>query len=204
MANDLFQLLKPYVNDGMLREWPGGVIVFLQDEPPHGIWLVYRGEVKLMRTSQCGKQLVVEMVQPGEITGLSAAIIGISQELSAFTQGACQLGFIDRRTLLAVMVSHPTIAGEIARLLSYELHIAYRCISRTTISRSAKAKVATFLLDPGRARVMSHADMADHLGVSRETVTRILGGLRRRGMISVGQHGNLCVIKPLELERACE
>jgi CRP/FNR family transcriptional regulator len=92
-----------------------------------------------------------------------------------------------------------------AQFLSREFQFAYRDMHDLVLARSSTGKLARLLLlscspvpasDPAEVRVrsgMTHEEMAQRIGASRETVTRLLSDLKRRHLIRLD--GSTLVIR---------
>jgi CRP/FNR family transcriptional regulator, cyclic AMP receptor protein len=155
---------------------------------------VCSGRVNLSTTSREGKILILKTAEAGEALGLSAAISGIGYEATAETATPSQLNFVDRKHLLELMQTHSEIGVHAAQHLSREFQAAYRDIHDLVLTRSSAGKLARLLLaqshvyDRGAAETrvhspMTHEEMAQRIGASRETVTRLLSDLKRKQLI---------------------
>ena len=92
------------------------------------------------------------------------------------------------------MLSHSEIGIQVAQCLSRDYQTAYRDIHDLVLTRSSAGKLARLLLsqspkeeeDENETRLsspMTHEEMAQRIGASRETVTRLLGHLRKKQLI---------------------
>jgi CRP/FNR family cyclic AMP-dependent transcriptional regulator len=170
-----------------------GSILFVEGQSPRGVFIVCSGRVNLSTTSREGKILILKTAEPGEALGLSAAISGVGYEVTAEAATACQLNFIDRKHLLELMQSSGEVSVRAAESLSREFQSAYRDIHDLVLSRSSAGKLARLLLSNSsnkdacaevRVRAnMTHEEMAQRIGASRETVTRLLSDLKRKQLI---------------------
>lgn len=170
-----------------------GAILFVEGQSPRGVFIVCSGRVNLSTTSREGKILILKTAEQGETLGLSAAISGVGYEVTAEAATACQLNFIDRKHLLELMQSSSEVSVRAAESLSREFQSAYRDIHDLVLSRSSAGKLARLLLSNSsnkeacaEARVhanMTHEEMAQRIGASRETVTRLLSNLKRKQLI---------------------
>jgi CRP/FNR family transcriptional regulator, cyclic AMP receptor protein len=137
-----------------------------------------------------GKVLILKVAEPGETLGLSAVIGGTRYELTAETSGPCQVKFIGRMVLLKLIERHGELGLHSAQALSHEFQSAYRDIHGLVLSRSSTGKLARLLLSwtNGREKKrdikirsrMTHEEMAQMIGSSRETVTRLLSDLKKK------------------------
>jgi CRP/FNR family transcriptional regulator len=160
--------------------------------------------VKLSTTSKEGKVLVLKMVEPGEIMGLSAMISGEVYEVTAETVGPCLVNFVEQEGLLRLMEQSGELGLRSAQAVSREFQFTYREIHELVLSRSSSGKLARLLLswtvgDSEKAsefRIQApatHEEMAQRIGASRETVTRLLSDLRKKDFIKL--EGSTLVIK---------
>ncbi len=130
--------------------------------------------------------LVLKIVEPGEVTGLSAVIAGEAYEITAETLGLCLVNFVDRDGLLRLMERGGELGLRSAQAMSREFQYAYREIHELVLAKSSSGKLARLLLswvnlrDTDAVRELrihapvTHEEMAQRIGASRETVTRLL------------------------------
>jgi CRP/FNR family transcriptional regulator len=163
---------------------------------PRGLFILCSGKVKLSTTSRDGKVLILKTAEAGEALGLSAAISSQSYEMTAETATACNVTFVDRKSLLSLLQSHSEVGMQAAQSLSLELQAGYRDMHDLVLARSSSGKLARLLLSFSKARLsavdegrlhstMTHEEMAQRIGSSRETVTRLLSDLKRKQLIRV-------------------
>lgn len=173
---------------------PAGAILFVEGQLPRGLFILCSGKVKLSTTSRDGKVLILKTAEAGEPLGLSAAVSGDTYEMTAETATPCQINFIDRKALLHLLQSHSEVGLHAARSLSRDFQSAYRDIHDLVLARSSAGKLARLLLSCSPNRVepadevrlrsaMTHEEMAQRIGSSRETVTRLLSDLKRKQLI---------------------
>jgi CRP/FNR family cyclic AMP-dependent transcriptional regulator len=173
---------------------PAGAILFVEGQAPRGMFILCSGQVNLSTTSREGKLLILKTAEAGEAVGLSAAISGMGYETTAETATPCQLNFIERKHLVELMQMYAEVGIQAAHCLSRDYHAAYRDIHDLILTRSSTGKLARLLLSQSREQesetseiripgVMTHEEMGQRIGASRETVTRLLSELKRRQLI---------------------
>lgn len=176
---------------------PAGAVLFVEGQTPRGMFVLCSGRVNLSTTSREGKSLILRTAEAGEALGLSAAISGLGYEMTAETAIPCQVNFLDRKRLLDLIETHSEVGLHTSQCLSRDFHAAYHDIRDLVLTRSSAGKLAKLLLSQSggqslgdcevmRVRsCMTHEEMAQRIGASRETVTRLLSDLRRRRLIQV-------------------
>ncbi len=173
---------------------PGGALLFVEGQTPRGVFVLCSGVVKLSTTSKEGKVLILKQAEAGEVLGLSAAISGTNYEMTAETATPCQLNFIGRQDLMSLLQKESEVGVHAALWLSREFQGAYRDIHDLVLSRSSSGKLARLLLTCARRGIqeseeihqrsaMTNEEMAQRIGSSRETVTRLLSDLKKKRLI---------------------
>jgi CRP/FNR family transcriptional regulator, cyclic AMP receptor protein len=198
--------LKELDAAGRPSAYPNGALLFVEGQQARGAYVLCNGQAKLSTTSREGKVLILRIAGPGEVLGLSAALSSGAYELSAETSGPCNINFVERNSLLTVVGRNPEIAVRTALALSKQLQRAYHDVHELVLSRSSSGKLARLLLSWARKRekpgsnpeirvsaTLTHEEMAQMIGTSRETVTRLLGELKKKELIEVD--GSTLVIR---------
>ena len=173
---------------------PAGAILFVEGQSPRGVFILCSGKVNLSTTSREGKILILKSAEAGEALGVSATVSGMGYEATAETATPCLLNFVDRKHFLELMQSRSEVGMHAAQCLSRDFQSAYRDIHDLVLSRSSAGKLARLLLSQSaeqnmediEVRVpgsMTHEEMAQRIGASRETVTRLLSDLKRKQLI---------------------
>ena len=183
---------------------PAGAILFVEGQSPRGMFILCAGRVNLSTTSREGKILILKTAEAGEPLGLSATISGKGYEATAETATPCQLNFVDRKHFLELMEAYSEVGLHAAQSLSRDFQSAYHDIHDLVLTRSSAGKLARLLLSHSPTQVseeaetrihsaMTHEEMAQRIGASRETVTRLLSGLKKKRLIRLD--GSTLVIR---------
>lgn len=197
-------ILKSFSTASHQATYPGGALLFVEGQKPRGAFVLCSGNVKLSTTSREGKVLILKIAKAGEALGLSAAISGTSYELTAETAGPCQVTFVERDAFIKLLEKNGELGLRAAQALSREFQSAYRDIHELVLARSSAGKLARLLLswasgrDSGSNEIrirasLTHEEMAQMIGASRETVTRVLSDLKKKEWIRL--EGSTLVIR---------
>ena len=184
--------------------YPQGAVLFVEGQGPRGIYIICSGRVKLSTTSRDGKTLILRIAEAGEVLGLHASVSGKPYELTAETLQPCQLDFVKREDFQRFLQNHGDACLNAAQHLSQNCQSAYEMIRALGLSHSVSEKLARLLLewasdgeptkDGIRVKVaLTHEEMAQLIGTSRETVTRLLGEFRDKQLAQL--HGSTLLIK---------
>lgn len=170
---------------------PAGAVLFVEGQAPRGMYVLCRGRVKLSTTSRDGKTLILRIAEPGEVLGLHATVSGKPYELTAETLQASQLNFVKREDFLHFLQEHGDACLRAAQHLSQNCQSAYEMIRSLGLSHSVTEKMARLLLEWSEQGentkegiriklALTHEEMAQLVGTSRETVTRVLSEFRKQ------------------------
>ncbi len=189
---------------------PKGAILFVEGEPSRGVLVLCSGRVKLFTSSAQGKTVILGFAHPGAILGLAGTLSGQPHEVWGETTEPTQTGFVERRRFVGMMRRHGELAVQVAVQLGESYCSAIEGIRVMGFSRFASQKLALFLLDwcesnrplhdeAGARFTLTHEEIAQVIGVSRETVTRLLSGFKKKGLIQ-WKGGSLVLIDRAALE----
>ena len=176
--------------------YPKGSLLFVEGEQPRGVFILCSGRAKLTTTSSEGRTLIVKIVKPGEILGASASILGKPYEVSGETLEPCQVNFIGREDFLRLLSAYSEACMHTAQQLSEKYEAAQREIRTLGLSQTTSEKLAKLILDwcdggektatGTRLQVLlTHEEIAQMIGTTRETVTRLLSDFKRKKLIQV-------------------
>lgn len=179
----------------LARSVPRGATLFMQGQETTGVHVLCDGKVKLTACSADGKTIIVQIAEPGEVLGLSAAIEGAEHETSAVALADCRVNYFQTTDLLRLLSGSAAASLNAARLLSRNYQVAHRQICSLGLSDSVFDKIARLLLSWAPTQngakcvqidnFFTHEEIAGMIGSSRETVTRTLKTFRERGLITV-------------------
>lgn len=185
--------------------YPKDATLFVEGQSPRGVFVLCSGSAKLSTCSSDGKVLITQIAEPGEVLGLSATVSGKPYEVTAETLAPCQTNFVKRDDFLRFLSEHGEACLRVAQHLSNNYHTAYEQARLLGLSQSAAAKLGRLILDwgdkDGKATergielklTLTHEEIAQLIGASRETVSRLLGDFQSKEMLYV--KGSTLVIR---------
>jgi len=189
------EALRAFENAKHTSSYPPGAVLFLEAQDSNEVFLLSKGRVKLTMTGSDAKSIILRIAEPGELIGLEAAMVGKPSTMTAETFDPCVVHVIKRDTLRSLMQRHSDLCMAVTEQLSNQYRSACSHIRSLGLYRTASEKIVHFLLEwatKGRQtdeglRVnipLKHEEIAQIVGVSRETVTRTLTELRHKSLIT--------------------
>jgi len=185
--------------------YPQGAVLFVEGQLPRGIFVICKGSVKLSINSPSGRTVIVKLADAGEVLGLSATISGKPYEVTAETIDPCQVNFVKREDFLRFLKDDVEACFKVAEQLSEKYHSACKEAGSLGLSHSAAEKLAKLLLEwsmkngesskaePRLKLRLTHEEIAQMIGTSRETVTRLFADMKKRQIVQ--SKGSTLVIR---------
>lgn len=176
--------------------YPKGAMLFVEGQTARGVFILCNGRVKLSTSSTDGRTLIVRIAEPGEVLGLPATVTGNPYELTADVIEPAQANFIPRADFLGFLREHGDVSLRVAQQLGETYHAAIAEMRSIGLSHSAGEKLARFLLEwcdshgngAGEIRAkltLTHEEIAQMIGASRETVTRLFSEFKRKELLQI-------------------
>ena len=181
------------------RRVPARRILFQQGDAGDGLYGILAGRVAFTVDSVDGKELILNVLGPGEFFGEIALLDGKGRTATAVTRDACRLLFIARSEFMSFFGERPEAMSRIIELLCARLRRSTEYIADATfldLSRRLAKQLVTLAHDDESSREaalrISHAELAAMLGVSRERVSMQLAVWSDKGILDQGR-GQLVV-----------
>ena len=173
--------------------FPKATVLFAAGQKPAGIHIVCAGKVKLCTDGANGTSMVVKLAGPGEVLGLHACLGGTPQEFNAETVQPSHIVFVKADDILRLLAESDEVCWQAAQFLSRNCSDAYSILRSVNAAHSSSQKLARLLLEASvigtgtRAGIrvhlpFTHKEIAEAIGMSRETVWRKLVEFRAMGV----------------------
>jgi len=191
--------------------FPTSTVIFVEGQGAGGVFVVGEGRVKVSACSSEGKTMIMRIASCGEILGLHASLTGLPHATTVETMQPCTLDFVGRDNFLAFLRGHGDAAVRVTQILSQECMEAYELARTMGLSGSVAERFARFLLDTvdhgqrknGKAQArlaLTHEEMSQVVGTSRETITRLLSEFKKKDMVEL-RRSTLTICDRPALER---
>ncbi|HVE55891.1 MAG TPA: Crp/Fnr family transcriptional regulator [Pyrinomonadaceae bacterium] len=180
--------------------YPRGSVLFIEGQASNGVYILCRGRVKLSTCSREGKVIILQIAEAGEVLGLSAVVSDSAYEATAEVLEPCQVSFVRKADFLRFLQQNTDACLSAVRQLSQNYQTAHLQICSLGLSSSVADKLAKLFLGwcnsngngnhhgNGSVRMKisyTHEEIAEMIGTSRETVSRLLKTFRERNLITL-------------------
>ena len=198
---------------GMQVQLPAGATLFEESDAADGVYIICGGQVKLSCSSRDGRTLILRIARPGDVLGLGAVVSGTGFEVTAQTLEHTLVKKIRAGDFISFLERFGEASMHAAKTLSEDYKTAFFDARRLALSNSAAARLASVLLEWGRSSSrgsaemcfkmgLTHQELASIAGISRETVTRVLGKFQKDKLIQV-RGATYHILAPVRLAELC-
>lgn len=177
------------------RSYLPGEQIFEKGSPGHGLMAVLSGRVRISSPSPEGREVVLNIIHPGEIFGEIGLLDGKERTADATAMDACELLVLERRDFVPFLEKHPDICLHLIAVLCARLRRTTEQVE-DVLFLDLQARLAKTLLHladahgqpaPGGIALgarLSQRDLANMIGASRESVNRQLSLWEEEGLVA--------------------
>lgn len=187
--------LKIFESVKMTASYPVGARLFMQGDTANGVYMLCRGRINLFIYSKDGKAIILHTAEAGEILGLSEVISNSTYMATAKVVESCQVNFVSSKDFLPFLYQKSEASINALKQLSRKYQTACSQIATMGLSTSVANKLAKLFLGwckAGREKsdgshlkiTCTQEEMAQMIGTSRETVSRVMKNFSDRKLIS--------------------
>lgn len=179
--------------------------VFYQDDEGDAAYVVRSGKIAILLTIDDGRELVINELGTGECFGELALLTQAPRSASAVARTHSEVIRLPCAEFMQELERQPKLMRHVLQVTAERLR-ASTDRERALAFLDAPARLARVLLDLDRAAgdkgyiTLSQDELAQHIGVARQTTAKILGQWRRSGWILTGR-GKLVVLDHMALRR---
>jgi CRP-like cAMP-binding protein len=193
------------------RRFQANESVFLKGDPGNSMMAVLSGRVRICAYSAGGREVVLNVISPGEVFGEIAMIDGGERTADAFAMEATELLVLNRRDFMPFLERNPQVCVKLLEVMCRRLRWTSEQLEDVNFLdlRSRLAKRILYLADhhgepapPGGhvgVRISQHM-LASMIGTSREAVNKQLRFWEEEGVIDV-RRGSITLLKRDRLQR---
>jgi CRP/FNR family transcriptional regulator len=181
-----------------------GSFIFEIGDPANYLYIMEKGSVKLHNMSPSGKGVTFEISKAGDTLNGSALSTG-TYFVSAQALTDVTVLRIARNEFFGFVAKYPNLAMEIIHLLSARLKTEYKrmaAIQREEVEQRVCRSLVALASKFGTTLSMKREELADYTGTATETTIRVLGRLKRAGIVGCSAHKGEIVIADMDKLRA--
>ena len=187
------------------KHYPKDTVIFFENEEGDFFFMILDGRIKVTILGDDGREVILSLLGPGDFFGEMALLDNEPRSATAIAVEDSELLSLHRTDFQSVLADNKSITVGLIRVLTSRLRKANHQIS-TLALLDVYGRVARVIVDMAREegrrlkdgriafRRATHQEIANRIGTTRETVTRMLKDLERQGLIHV--EGKEMVVQP--------
>lgn len=195
--------------------YPKNSVIFHEGDVATGLHFICVNRVKLVKTDEEGRSIIIRIANPGELLGKTSFFTGRPYFTTAVTLGRAQIAYLPREKFLRFLSNNSELLGALTRELSTELEILYQRLFKSAFNDN-KRRLASHILSlretygqevPEGMLVnieLRHADLAEMIGTSTRTIIRVMNLFRDQEIIRTARHKVIILDEPRLLTYAGE
>jgi CRP/FNR family cyclic AMP-dependent transcriptional regulator len=186
--------------------------IFTAWDPSDRVYLLKSGRVKLYMLSEDGREITLAIMEPGDIFGETALVNPAARQVFAEALDDATVAVLGLGDFEALMRGQPGVALKVTQAIGQQLIRTQRQVESLAFA-DVSTRLARFLVEQTAQRgepqnggvpvrlplALTHQEMANLLGTTRETLTSTLNRFVDAGVLSVESRGTLLVLRPDEL-----
>lgn len=202
-----YEALKQLSTESPSRSYRKKDILFSEGQQVRHLLLLTRGKIKLYKTSEYGKELIISVLEPGSFIGYSDIIKDEPYQCSAAAlDDEVEVQMIAKTDFQQLLYSNQDVASCLIKMLAQNvsskeeqlLQMAYHSVRK----RVAEVLMQLYDQQPeGEQKInMLREDLAGMVGTAKESLIRMLSEFRNDGYLQI-EHGEITVLAPGKLRK---
>ncbi len=178
-----------------MQETDKNLPIYFAQEPSNSIFFLKKGRVKLSRVSPEGKEMIIGLVNPGEVFGELSILDSSERNDFATTLNDSLICAISKDDFKSFLEKNPELNLKVSRLIGFKMR-KYSERIEELVFKDANQRVVSFILNLAKEHgkkigdeyfvkpFLKHQDIAKLTACSRQTVNSILTDLREKNIIN--------------------
>lgn len=197
--------LKKLSKEHISKSYKKKESVFSEGTRPRYLFFINKGKVKLFKTSEYGKELIINICKEGDFFGYTSLIKGASYNFAATAMEETEISLIPKEDFQKLLFANKDVASRLIKMLADNvadkeiqlLHLAYHSVRKRVAE--ALIMLADRLKDGETEISILREDLAQLVGTAKESVIRMLTEFKEDGYIEI-QDGKIRIINLQKLE----
>jgi CRP-like cAMP-binding protein len=190
------ETLTKVSKSGIIKSFKKNNIILSEEEPGSALFVIEEGKVKVTRSSNDGKEVILAIINESDFFGEMALLDGMARSATVTALEDSKLFILQRNEFLELLKSYPEVSIALLTELTKRLRVSSMKVKALSL-KDAEGKVATVLLELadqiGKIRqgvvevdhLPYQQELANMAGTSRETISRTLHSFAKKGLIEL-------------------
>jgi CRP/FNR family transcriptional regulator len=181
----------------VVRSYRKNQIIFLEEETGNYMYLVLAGKVKVAKSGTSGKETILAIHRAGDFFGEMSLLDGKTAPATVSAMEDAKIISLSGTDFHKYLLHNEKVLLQIIDVLCARLRQVWQTQSMSSSAADARIRMGIYQLAKKHGirdaqgtiidLKITHQELAEMVGTSRETVTRVLALLRKRGIIEINQ-----------------
>jgi CRP/FNR family cyclic AMP-dependent transcriptional regulator len=181
----------------IIRVYRKNQIIFLEEETGNYMYLVLSGKVKVAKSSASGKETLLAIHRPGDFFGEMSLLDGKTSPATVSAIEDCKIISVSAADFHKYLMHNEKVLLQIINVLCARLRQVWQTQSMSSSAADVRIRMGIHQLAQKHGirdahgtiidLKITHQELAEMVGTSRETVTRVLAHLKEKGIIEINQ-----------------
>jgi len=186
----------------VIKEFVKNEVILHEEETNEFMYIILLGKVKVAQTTEQGKEIILAIHQSQEFFGEISLIDGKTSSAAVAAMEESLVAIISKTNFYSLLYSQRKVLENLLRILCFRLRESWKRIHILNF-KDAPQRIRMLLKilagengekTPAGMKInlrLTHQEIADMAGLTRETVTRVLNQWRREGLITIPRSRNI-------------
>ncbi len=203
------EIINHVADNYKVKEYKKKEVIYTEGANPMGVYFLNKGKVKILKSSELGKELITDLINEGDFFGYVSLLEGELYTDSAQAMEDSEICIIPKDDFFSLLFSNREVAGKFIKMLSNELSEKEERLVKLAY-HSVRKRVAEALItirdrykkesDAKFSMAISREDLANIVGTAPETVIRTLSDFKDEKLIDI-KASNITILDEGKLER---
>jgi len=181
----------------VLRAYRKGQIIFLEEETGNYMYLVLSGKVKVSKAGTGGKETILAIHRTGDFFGEMSLLDGKTSPATVSAMEDAKIISLSGSDFHKYLLHNEKVMLQIINVLCARLRQVWQTQSLSSSTADARIRMGIYQLAKRHGirdahgtiidLKITHQELAEMVGTSRETVTRVLARLKDQGILEIDQ-----------------
>ncbi len=180
----------------IVEEFKKNEIILYEEDTNDFMYIILLGKVKVVQTTEDGKEIILAIHKPDEIFGEISLIDGKTSPATVLATEDSLIAIISKKEFYSLLFKQGKVLENFLQILCLRLRESWKRIQILNFKNSSDRIKMLFLMlsyDSGKKTPegiilnikLTHQNIADMVGLTRETVTRVLDKWQKTGEITI-------------------
>ena len=188
--------LDNLINKMIVKQFKKNEVILYEEDTSEFMYIILLGKVKVVRTTEDGKEIILAIHQTGSFFGEMSLIDGKTAPASVIATEDSLIAIISQKDFFSIIYSQNKVTKNLLEIMCSRLRKAWDTIQLLNFNNASQRTKMLFLMltdEYGEKTPegiilnikLTHQDISDMTGLTRETVTRVLDKLQKNNEIAI-------------------